>query len=116
MSAAVLVVVALTGCTRIHHVSPKRFQIEATMAQSFHWTEYIGEADGKAYLLRKSAPLMGRTWTEEILFTETNGLGVEFLKQLQKAKEERTSRTPDRSAPPPTTAFPNTQDGTPPAQ
>lgn len=59
--------------------------------QTFHWSEYIGEADGNAYLLRKSAPLLGKTWNSEILYTETEGLSLEFLKQLQETKKQRTS-------------------------
>jgi hypothetical protein len=88
---AILVLAVLTGCANVHHVPPKQFQIEANLMQSLQWTEYIGQADGKAYLLRKSAPLFGRKWTEEILFTEVGALSPEFLRQLQKAKEDRAS-------------------------
>jgi hypothetical protein len=34
---------------------------------------------------------LGKKWTEEILFAETEALSPEFLRQLQKAKEDRTS-------------------------
>jgi len=88
--AAVLTLIALTGCTSVHHVSPKQFQLAVGM-HSLHWSEYIGQADGKVYLLRKSAPLIGKNWTEEILFTEAVGLSPEFLNQLQKNKEQKAS-------------------------
>lgn len=87
-----LVMAVLTGCASVHHVPPKQFQIEANLMQSLHWTEYIGQADGKAYLLRKSAPLVGSKWREDIIFTEVGSLSPEFLRQLQKAKEDRASK------------------------
>jgi len=90
-SLAMLLLGTLTGCTSVHYVTPKQFQLQANLMQSFHWTEYIGQADGKAYLLRKSAPLLGKNWTEEILYTETGALSPAFLRLLQEAKENRAS-------------------------
>lgn len=84
----------LAGCASVHHVSPKRFEIEAHLIQTLHWSEYIGEADGKAYLLRKSAPLIGRNWNEEILYTEAAGLSPEFRKRLLETKKQKTSSQP----------------------
>lgn len=86
-----LMILGLAGCANVHHVSPKRFQIEAGM-QTLHCSEYIGEADGKVYLLRKSAPLIGKNWSEEILYTETAGLCSEFLKQLQESKKKASNQ------------------------
>ena len=91
LSLVMLLLVALTGCASVHHVTPKQFQLQANLMQSFQWTEYIGQADGKVYLLRKSAPLFGKIWTEEILYTETGALSPAFLRQLQETKEKRAS-------------------------
>ena len=86
---ALFLVFILTGCVSVHHVSPKRFQIEATLMQSFSSSEYIGQADGKAYLLRKYPSLVGKKWNEEILYTELGGLSPEFIRKMQEDKAKR---------------------------
>lgn len=84
-----LLVIILTGCSNLHHVSPARFKHEAAMTQSFYSSEYIGQADGKAYLLRKRIPLIGGKWKEEILCTDAKGLDAVYLKQLDNLKEKK---------------------------
>ncbi len=81
----------LTGCSNLHQVSAERFHQEARMMNTFYSSEYIGQADGKAYLLRKRAPLIGNKWKEEILYTEAKELDVNDLKQLEEIKEKRSS-------------------------
>ncbi len=87
----------LAGCASVHHVSPKQFEIETGLIQTFHWAEYIGEADGKAYLLRKSAPLFGKSWSEEILYTEAAGLSSGFRERLQAAKKQKAPNQPSEA-------------------
>ncbi len=59
--------------------------------QSVYWADYLGEKDGKVYLLRKRAPMLGSKWKEEVLFTEVAGLDTEFLKVLRK--QEKTTKS-----------------------
>lgn len=81
-----LVAAALTGCSSLHRVTPKKFQADLQNMNSIYWCEYIGQADGNAYALRKRAPLIGKEWKQDILFTEIKALDPAFLKQLDDAK------------------------------
>ena len=93
LAFALTVLLSLTGCSSLKHVSSAEFerQWQLNDMQTFYWCEYIGEADGRAYLLRKRAPLIGRKWREEILFTEAEQLDPEFLKRLPGTKQEKAA-------------------------
>jgi hypothetical protein len=82
-------VLLLVGCTSIHEVSPERFKTDIQDMNTFYWCEYIGQANGNAYILRKRAPLFGKRWKQDILCTKVNGLGPDFLKQLEERKKEK---------------------------
>lgn len=86
--------VFLYGCNELLHVTAEEFkwQYNNRNMQSVYWADYLGEKDGKVYLLRKRAPLIGSKWKEEVLFTEVAGLDAEFLKVLRE-QEKTTKRT-----------------------
>jgi hypothetical protein len=54
---------------------------------TFYGCDYIGQADGNAYILRKRAPLIGKEWKKDIQFTEVKMLDAAFLKQLEDVKK-----------------------------
>ena len=74
------------GCTSIHKITPETFQADLQNMNSLYWCEYIGQADGNAYIMRKRAPLIGKEWKQEILFAEISGLDPGFLKKLEEWK------------------------------
>ena len=80
----------LTGCSRLRRVEPEEFkrQVELRNAQSMYWSVYIGQADGRAFLLRKRIPLIGKKGREEVLYTETSELGADYLKELEAIKDQ----------------------------
>ena len=82
------VILMLSGCTRLRDISSAEFerQLELNNAQTLSSCEYIGEADGRAYILRKRAPLIDGTWKEEVLFTEIDQLDPRFLRRLSEGK------------------------------
>ena len=82
-----LVIAALTGCSSLHRVTPEKFQADLQNINSLYWCEYIGQADGNAYILRKRAPLIGKEWKRDILYTEVKSLDPAFLQQLDDAKK-----------------------------
>ena len=84
-----LVAAALTGCSSFHRVTPEKFQADLQNMNSLYWCEYIGQADGNVYALRKRAPLIGKEWKQDILFTEIKALDPAFLKQLENAKKPK---------------------------
>jgi hypothetical protein len=51
--------------------------------QTMHWSAYLGETNGAVYMLRKTMPLVGSKWKEEVLFTETSGLAPGLLEQMR---------------------------------
>lgn len=59
--------------------------------QIIYWSEYIGQADGRAFILRKRVPLIGEKMKEEVLFTETDQLGEDFLKKLENGISNRVA-------------------------
>ena len=76
----------LTGCSNLTYIESSEFkrQIELNNMQTLYWSEYIGQADGKAFILRKRVPLIGKKMKEEVLFTEADQLGEEFIKKLKE--------------------------------
>lgn len=88
---SLLAIFFLTGCADIHHVSPEKFESELNNIASFYWCEYIGQADGKAYLLRKTPSFWGDKWKEEILFTELDGLDKIFFKNQKEIKDRKST-------------------------
>lgn len=84
-----LVAMVLTGCTSIHQVTPEKFRADLQNMNSLHWCEYIGQADGNAYALRKRAPLIGKEWKRDILYTEVKSLDPAFLQLLEDAKKPK---------------------------
>lgn len=81
----------LVGCSTIHHVPPKTFERYTQNMNSLFWCEYIGQTDGKAFLLRKRAPLLWGEMTQDIVFTEAAGLNPSFLKRLRENQMTGTS-------------------------
>jgi hypothetical protein len=86
--------VFLYGCNELRHVTADelKWQYQNRNMQSVYWADYLGEKDGKVYLLSKRAPLIGSTWKEEVLFTEVAGLDAAFLKSLRE-QEKTTNKT-----------------------
>jgi len=86
-----LIFALLYGCNELQHVTAEEFkrQYDLRNMQSVYWADYLGEKDGKVYLLRKRAPLLGKNWKEEILFTEAAGLDSAFL-QILRGQEKKT--------------------------
>lgn len=79
----------LTGCSHVHHVTPEQFKAELINMNTMYHCQYIGQADGKAYALRKRMPLIGHKWKEEILVTEAKDLGFFPLKPMDPEKINR---------------------------
>ena len=86
LTCAVACVCTLTSCSSLKHLEPSEFkqQIDLNNMQTLYWSEYIGQADGRAFILQKRVPLIGKKMKEEVLFTETNLLGEEFIEKLEK--------------------------------
>lgn len=87
----VLAGMLVTGCSHLKQIPPAEFKRQADPRMnmnSFYWCEYIGQADGKAYLLRKRMPLIGSQCREDILFTPIAELGPEFMPKLDEMKKE----------------------------
>jgi hypothetical protein len=89
----------LYGCNELVHVSAEEFkwQYDNRHMQSIFWADYLGEKDGKVYLFRKRAPLIGSKWKEEVLFTEVDSLDADFLNRLRK-QEKLTTQNNDNAA------------------
>ena len=89
MACSLLGLTLLTGCGGLTHVDAAKFkkQMELNNMQTVYWCQYIGQADGKVYMLRKRAPLVGKSWGEQIWFTEVEKLDPEFVRGL--AQKER---------------------------
>ncbi len=87
--------VFLYGCDELHHVTADEFkwQYQNRDMQSVYSATYLGERDGKIYLFRKRAPLIGSKWKEDVLFTEVAGLDPIFLKNLREQKNT-SEKTP----------------------
>jgi hypothetical protein len=83
-TAAFAIGLMLVGCSSIHHVSPDTFEGYTRNINSLFWCEYIGQADGKVFLLRKRAPLLWGEMKQDILFTEAAGLNWSFLNRLNE--------------------------------
>lgn len=79
----------MMGCASIHRIPADRFRNDLQNMNSLYWCEYIGQADGKAYILRKRAPLIGKDWKQDILFAESADLDPALLKQLEKQKTKK---------------------------
>jgi hypothetical protein len=86
LALALLCACLFTGCSSLKHVDAAEFkqQIELDGRQSLYWTEYIGQADGRAFLLRKRVPMMGKKLKVEVLFTEIDKLGEDFVRELEE--------------------------------
>jgi hypothetical protein len=82
--ALVAVGLMLAGCSSLHHVPPDTFECYTRNMNSLYWCEYIGQADGKAFLLRKRAPLFWGEMKQDILFTEAARLNRSFLDRLNE--------------------------------
>jgi hypothetical protein len=91
--------VFLFGCNELLHVTAEEFkwQYSNRNMQSVYWADYLGEKDGKVYLLRKRAPLIGSKWKEEVLFTEVNGLDADFLKILREQERHPDPKGKDHT-------------------
>ena len=90
LTGAVACACVLTGCSSLKHISaaefkhaihPNYMQMETLPMYS---SEYIGQANGRAFILRKRRPLIGKKWKEEVHFTESDQLGEEFLRRLEE--------------------------------
>ena len=79
----------MMGCTSIHRIPPDRFRTDLQNMNSFYWCEYIGQADGNAYILRKRVPLIGKEWKQDILFTKATDLDPALLNQLEEQKTKK---------------------------
>lgn len=88
--------VFLYGCNELRHVTADEFkwQYQNRNMQSVYSATYLGEKDGKTYLLRKRAPLIGSKWKEEVLFTEVADLNADFLNTLRE-REKASKETPN---------------------
>jgi hypothetical protein len=96
-----LALALLAGCNKPKRVSGAEFKREFDLrnAQTMVWSEYLGEKEGKAFMLRKTMPLVGSKWREEVWFTETNNLDSAFLEQLKKEAQMQASQAIGESAP-----------------
>jgi hypothetical protein len=86
ISVALLLLAGLTGCGQTKHVTGPEFRREYELrnTQTMVSAEYLGERDGKVFLLRKTMSLTSHDkWKEETWFTETNNLPAAFLAQLK---------------------------------
>jgi hypothetical protein len=82
-------VLVLTGCDAPKHVSDEAFKREFDLrnAQTMMASEYLGEKDGKVFLMRKTLSLFNKKkWNEEVWFTETNTLDLTTLDQMKKVR------------------------------
>jgi len=80
-----LLILLPVGCGGPKHVSGAEFEREYELrdTQTLFWAEYLGEKDGKVLLRRKSAPLVGDEWNEEIWYTRIDELDPQFLQELR---------------------------------
>lgn len=81
----------LVGCNALQKVSGTEFQKEYDMRnmQTMHYAEYLGNKDGKVYLLKKSMAIWNpKKWTEEIIYTNISELNQTFKKQLLSDNKE----------------------------
>ena len=82
-----------TGCSSLKHIESSEFkrQIEMNNMQTLYWSQYIGQADGRSFILRKRVPLIGKKMKEEVLFTESDQLGEEFINKLEEGFSNKPS-------------------------
>jgi hypothetical protein len=78
---------------KLQHVTAEELkrQYDLRNMQSVYWADYLGEKDGKVYLLRKRAPLIGENWKEKILLTEIARLDPAFL-QILRGQEKKAEQ------------------------
>ena len=79
----------LVGCDKTKHVSGSEFkrEFELRNAQTMVASEYLGERDGKVFLMRKTMSLTSKDkWNEEVWFTEADNLDPAFLQELEEEK------------------------------
>ena len=89
ISGIFLALLMLTGCTSVKHVTPETFRADLQNVNTLYWCEYIGQADGKAFLLWKKAPLIGKEWIHNVHFTEADKLDPAFLKRLEASRKPK---------------------------
>jgi len=97
-----LTLICLVGCDNAKHVTGPEFQREYELrnAQTMVASEYLGEQDGKVYLVRKTMSLVSKDkWNEEIWYTEADNLDSTFL-QILKNDENPNHGLESTSAPP----------------
>lgn len=86
----ILLCLLCCGCSNIHQVTGKTFENEALpRMRKTSVNHYIGEADGKLFVLVKRHRFIGNGSDEHIYFTPKSALTPEFLKQLEHGKKER---------------------------
>jgi hypothetical protein len=77
----------LAGCSSApKHLAGAEFQrrYQESERQTLEWYTYIGETNGCVYVSRKRLPLLfGSKPKEQTIFTETNGLPVDFLTHVR---------------------------------
>ncbi|TRO81990.1 hypothetical protein [Trichloromonas acetexigens] len=80
-----MVVCACQGASQ--HITGADFQAEYEKRhqQSMHFTEFIGEREGRVFLRNKTmSTLNTKKWSEVVLYTEASDLDSEFLRRLRK--------------------------------
>ena len=83
-----VVAIGLTGCEgKSVHISGSQFQYEFEMRhqQTMSYAYYLGEKNGKVYLLKKSMSIFDkRKWNEQLLYAEVTELDPKFLLELRE--------------------------------
>ena len=81
-----LIAFMLCGCNEPKKIAPARFKALYNFSpESMHYTKYLGEKDGKVYVVKKSMSLLNqKKWDQEIFYVKMSELDAEFLAELRK--------------------------------
>ena len=73
--------------------SPAKFKSEYAdvgKPQTMHVVTYLGQRDGRAYIKRSSMSLIGRKWSDHVIYVELSELDASFRDSLPKTEVKDT--------------------------
>jgi outer membrane biogenesis lipoprotein LolB len=87
--APLLLAVLLCGCTGPEQVSPAEFKKQYAWVgkpQTMHQVAYLGQRDGRAYIRIRSMSVVGRKWSEHVIYVELAKLDAPFRDSLPRTE------------------------------
>jgi hypothetical protein len=87
--APLLLAVLLCGCRGPQQVSPAEFKSHyegVGKPQTMRVVSYLGQQDGRAYIQIRSMSVVGRKWSEHVIYVELDKLDAPFRDSLPRTE------------------------------